>query len=383
MNIITTEYNLWRENLNTYYIKNIIGTGNTISLSLYSVKDSTETALVKQDIQDGVIYLLPISDEGVYKLYIEQTSYTIKYFPTLIQSIVDLIQSQICDCNDSSGNKNLNCISVEDSIISQNYYDIQFVSASVNLYLHLLLSQSFTRDYRNCFDIILQDNSTTLLSLIQNVTNNLLLQGNISDSTHLYKAAIAYLYLLLYVIELDTASHTDNIAIPQTNEIKLVEDLFSIKDLNLCFNKLNINSVSVISKLTSCYQSKLFGGDGVCPEFYRGIYYNTKATSEFPTEEEILNGIKYEAPSKEYFSIQLNIKEYEYAWFAIPVDYYDKFTNWEEMGSNLNHSNIGTENSTEFIIVKDTTVLIRGIQYYIYKFNWTGLFTSILKLYIL
>ena len=384
MKIITEYYELWREDLEKYFIKNIDIGSSSITYSLYSVQNSVETLVGEEDILliSGTTGEVTFVNEGIYTLKITDvvtTSYSIRYFPTLKNIILTLAKEQICNCNGIDDTQ-LGCTSSSKSPSAQYLYDFQFSNTSLRLYLDLLLSQDFIRDYRSCFNVILTDDSVTLLSLMDNIVSNMQLNGNISNSTHLTRLYNAYLYLLLYVIELDTAEYTEETTIVVNPETALVNALFDITTIASCFNDLNINPTTVMSKLDDCYKTKPFSGNGICEEQYFGIYWDVKSTSEFPSMLEITNGNKYEADIVDSFSIAPGTSIYQYGWFAVPVGYSAKFEYWEEERSAFNRSVIGGESSTEFIILAPITQEINGVEYYIYKYNWSSLFTGTLRL---
>ena len=396
MRISTSHYDFWIEDLTKYFIQNNnsgtpsyslgdpIQIGGSISYALYSIKNSIETLLEEYTITAGDNEQLGITDEGIYKLYIndgspksEIPSYIIKHFPTLKQGIIDLMKDAICDCaflDTSCSNGSIPT--------KTNNYNTQLLLSSQGLHLYSLLSQDFIRDYRECFDITLTDDSKRLIGTLQSYYADILINGNASSRVRLLRLYLAYLYLLVYTIEKDSAAYTEVLTISQDNEVKLVEEMFGIDSMVSCFNELNINYALVIDKLDTCYKTNNFGGCLICENTYDGIYYGVKSEPEFPVESEILSGNKYTESIIDGVIISPNTAIYEFAWIAVPVNKSPILTNWEEVNSFNNRSVIGNQESAEFIILKDETVKVNGINYYLYKYNWSSLFNKTLRLYI-
>ena len=380
MKIVTTYYDFWREDLVKYFIEN---TDSSISLtySLYSVVNSVETLIIEDTIIAGDTASVEFDKEGIYKLYIEDsvetTSYSLKHFPILKQSIIDLMKNAVC-CTGSHGCDD----TTTENPLNQNLYNTQLLLSSQGVYLHLLLSQSFMRDYRSCFDVTLTDDSKTLISLLQDYYGEILIQGNNTSKSHLLRLYMAYLYILVYTIEMDAASYSEEFFSSQTEETELVEAMFDLENMNTCFNDLNINLTNVMSALDACYKTKPFGSDGVCEELYHGIYWDVSVSPDFPEPWEIANGEKYTADIMASFSVEPNTLRTQYGWFAIPTILANKFLRWEEVGATFNRGTIGSETSTQFIILKNEFVEVNGVEYRVYKFNWSSEFTNTLRLYI-
>lgn len=382
MNIKKDKFTLWRENLSTYHVDDDGTLQQILIVKLYSIKNSVETLVKEYDMEDRDTITLDIVEEGIYKLYIENFVYTIKHFPTLKQTIIDLIKTNIHSCNDKDDS---DCNSTEITTLSKAY-GLRFALTTIDQYLNLLLSQDFIRDYRSCFDIVLQDDSITLLNLMQNESNNFLIQGQISNDTTLYKLTLVYFYFLLYVIELDTAEYAEESFHSTVSEITAVENLFNIQELYLYFDKLNIDYTTIITKLKNCYKLKTFGGDGLCKSIFKNIYYGKNTTGNLPTVTDIVNGTMKTIDTADSISLNPDTKSNEYLWIAVPVGFSSKrFFNWEAVGSTFNRSDIGItddpNSNNEFILWSPNVIGVGGVEYYIYYYNWSSMFTGTLRLY--
>lgn len=278
MKLVTQYYNLWREDLEKYYIENT-HTGS-LTYSLYSVQNSIETL-----VGDSGVLIFPgdtaeitFTEEGIYSLKIttpiladrsgvpppegtitEVTTYSLRYFQELKASMLDTMRTAMQGCSYFY----VGCEGDNINPTKSNLYKTQLLTSVKELYLHLLLSQDFMRDYRSCFNVTLTDDSKRLIDLIQDYYQTISLHGNEVNGVHLMRLVTAYLYLLLYVIEEDAASTTDDLSASQEDEIAAVEAMFSLEDLANTFHDLNINYLSVISKIQACYTQKPFGGNGI------------------------------------------------------------------------------------------------------------------------
>jgi len=107
------------------------------------------------------------------------------------------------------------------------------------------------------------------------------LQGNIPNSTHLLRLYSAYLYLLLYVIELNISDYhnINDEELPPTDisllsndddsdEVVLIKSIFDIDNVDSCYIKLGLNITDIYTNLKDLYASCSIGssceGSGLC-----------------------------------------------------------------------------------------------------------------------
>jgi len=376
MKIITNYYNFYKE-LGKYYIKNT-GFVNPIIYNLYSVQNNLETLVgeVNNSIDPLDITEIELPTETIYKLVIyyqavevENTSYDIKHFPSLKNSIITTMKEVICGCSNLD-NISLNCTNTSVSLITQDVFDTQMLLIFMGSYKDILLPPNFLNQYNYCFTQTLENNSSTLLSLLSNIYTQLDLNGNSPNSTRLIRLYTTYMYILFYTLELNYASYPDLPDTSISNEIDLVKSLFDLENLESCYNELNIDYIRVIETLQACLINDM-------PVIYSG----TLSTDTWVDEATVLLGDSFLTNlNPTYIIFQPSTNDDQYKWFAIPENIATLLINWAEDESELNHDLIGTASSSQFIIRADTVISINSISYRLFKYNWASSFSTILKL---
>jgi hypothetical protein len=304
MKIITSYYEFYRDS-NKYYIENT-GSVNPVYYKIYSVQNNLETLVGEavNIISPSEIIEMNLPTEAIYKIVViydvagsvENTSYDIRHFPSLKNSIITTMKEMICDC--SNLDNTLNCTNSTVIPIIQDVYNIQMLLTSIGLYKDMLLSTSFLRQYNCCFTQTLGSNSSTLLSLLANIYTQLDLNGNSPNSTHLVRLYTAYMYILFFVIELDIAEYVTGSSggvndpelgggssrsfIPQTGDSEdavAVKELFDIEDMQQCFTTLGLVSSSIYTTLDTCYKTFNFGSCVITSEIGTNSVSNLSYTS--------------------------------------------------------------------------------------------------------
>ncbi len=271
---------------NIYYEYNVYQKAYTLvnthtSLDFkYKLTNVTTGIIVVNDTivpPNGKTVLLPITTEGVYKLEIitytssYDATYNIHFYPDIKSTILASVRDLLCDCSSLDGT----CSTGQNPVIQDNR-DLQFTTIGVNSYKDILLDLNYVRNYLCCFSDLIGSDWRILQSLNMS-SDNLDNLGKLPDNITTLRIYNLYLYLLLYVIEMDYATYEydSNIlppgdepdpmmaVVPMTtinpNDEDYVNTLFNLTEVKSCIVDLNINIDTVISTLTTCYKTYTFG----------------------------------------------------------------------------------------------------------------------------
>jgi hypothetical protein len=277
MKIKTDYYDFYRES-GIYYIENTHAT-YTITYQLYAVKNGVTSIVgeILNLVAPGITDTLVFDGEGIYNLTIiyassdgigtDTSAYDIRNFPTLKASVIDTMKNMICDCL-SLDNDILNCTNTTVTPIAQDLYDTQSLLTSMGMYQNMLLSPSFLRKYICCFTTSLGTNSITLLLLLQGIYTQLSARGTTPNSTHLVRLYTSYVYILLYVMELDIEQYETGVNLASTglyaddsdsDDVAALKVLFDFEGMASCFNGLSISPDNIFTALNTCYRTNAFG----------------------------------------------------------------------------------------------------------------------------